>query len=69
MAGLAPVAESAPNSERERLNLYFDDPEIRTRLRRVVGIRGGSESGNAIWLLKRSLDWYEGLSREEREKL
>lgn len=51
---------------KDRLNVYMDGG-TRTRIRRVSATRGGSESQNAVWLLQRALDWWEGLSREQRE--
>jgi hypothetical protein len=52
--------------EQERLNVYMSS-ETRRRIKRAASLRGTSESATAVKFLERSLDWFEGLSRDERE--
>jgi len=64
------VADAEPLSTgeqgQERVNLYIP-VETRQRLRRAAAIRKTSEGGTGRWLLEHALDWFEGLSREEKE--
>lgn len=50
----------------DRLNLYLP-AEMRERIRQAAAARHTSESATAVWLLARSLDWYESLSDGQRE--
>lgn len=54
------------DSEQERLNVYMP-AELRKRLKRAAVVRGTSESATAVKFLERSLEWFEGLARDERE--
>lgn len=50
------------------LNLRLG-PDMRQRIRRVGMVRQTREAPTARWLLTKGLEWWEGLSREERESL
>lgn len=63
---LALVERKAPRPKADRLNLYLS-AETRARLQKAADTRGTSESATAVKFLERSLDWFEGLSRDERE--
>lgn len=51
---------------KERLQLYLDRAE-RERIGRVGDFRGTTEAATVRWLLRKSLDWWEGLSREQKD--
>ena len=63
---LATVEGKAERPTADRLNLYLS-AELRARLKRAAAIRGTSESATAVKFLERSVEWFESLSREDRE--
>lgn len=63
---VATVEGKARRPKADRLNLYLS-AEVRARLQRAADARGTSESATAVKFLERSLDWFEGLNRDERE--
>lgn len=50
----------------ERYNVFLP-AELRERVKRVAEARMCSEAAAIRWLISRSLDWWEGLARDERE--
>jgi hypothetical protein len=52
--------------EQDRLNVYMP-AVLRKRLKNAADKRGTSESATAVKFLERSLDWFEGLSRDESD--
>ena len=59
------VAARSPKPKQSiLLNL---DPELKAAVQRAAAIRHTSMASTAVWLLTRSVEWFEGLSREQRE--
>lgn len=50
----------------ERLNVYMP-AALRPRLKRAATLRKTSESATIVLALEKWLDWFEGLSRDQRE--
>lgn len=64
------MLETAPATETESrpLNVRLPD-EMRIRLRSAATVRGTTDAATLRWLLNHALEWWEGLSREERMKV
>ena len=60
------VVVTDESKQMERINIYMDS-ELRQRVQRVGEMRGTSEAATMRWLLGKGLEWYEGLSRNEKE--
>ena len=60
---MAVLEEDAPQTS----DLHFRLTEVlRRRVKEVARARGTSEGTTARWLMERGLDWWEGLSREQK---
>lgn len=58
----------AAESEWVKLSIALT-PEQRDRLAKVAAARETVPAATLRWLLNKSLDWWDGLSREQREGL
>lgn len=52
--------------DRTRDMLITLEPGMKESLQRIAALRRTSVRGSTVWLLAHAIEWYEGLSREQR---
>lgn len=51
-----------------QISLYID-AELKAQVQRIAKIRGTSEAATLRFILQRGADWFDGLSRDQREAM
>ena len=59
---------NAPVKDKQAILLNLE-PDLKAAIKRIAAVRHTSMASTAVWLLTRGADWFEGLSREQREAI